>query len=80
MILFVCASSGTYASERKTGLHAMAAASVPALGLFILLIDPPRNSGELLMLLGVNGVGVLVAFIPVAAYRLTDPKSRIPHV
>jgi len=75
--LLACASSGTYASERKAGLHALAAGSVPVTGLFILLIEAPRNTGELLLVLGLNGVGVLAAFIPVVAYRMTDPASRI---
>lgn len=80
MTLLTSASSGSYASERKAGLHALAAGAVPVLGLFILLMEPPRNTGELLLVLGLNGVGVLVAFIPVVAYRMTDPKSRRPHV
>jgi hypothetical protein len=80
MTLLTCASSGTYASERKAGLHALAAGSIPVAGLFILLLEPPRNTGELLLVLCLNGVGVLMAFIPVVAYRMTDPTSRIPHV
>lgn len=78
-VVLLNALSGVYASELKAGRHAIVAAIVPLAGLLVSLIDH-RTTGDLVMNLGFRGAGLLVALIPFVAYKLTDPKARVPHV
>lgn len=77
-VVIPSAASGTYASELKAGRHTLVAAIVPAIGLFIALIDH-RGADDLILFVACNGFGLLVALIPIVTYRLTDPSARVPH-